>query len=108
MFRLIEAGSVYLVALIYVDDITAVGHEDKRDCFFVNLNRLVPINNLGELRRYAACHLRDKVTRLLATSQKSFTEKTAKWYDVASSEFSSSVGWVNIKLKLSHVRRDRM
>ena len=46
-------------------------------------NHLVPINNLGKLRRYAGCcYFRDKVTGLLTLSQNSFTEKTVKQFGV--------------------------
>ena len=70
VFRLIEAGSVSIIAMVHVDDIFAVGRKERCDRFCEHLNHLVPINNLGELRWYAGCHYsRDKVAGLLTTSQ---------------------------------------
>ena len=78
VFRSIEAGSVAVIAVVHVD-IFAVGRKERCDRFCEDLNHLVPINNLGELRWYAGCHYsRDKVT----ISQKSFTEKTVKQFGV--------------------------
>ena len=51
--------------------------------FCEDLNHLVPINNLGELRWYAGCHYsRDKVVGLLTISQTSFTEKMVNQFGV--------------------------
>ena len=83
VFRLIEAGSVAVIAVVHVDDIFAVGRKERCDRFCEELNQLVPINNLGELRWYAGCHYsRDKVTGLLTISQKSFAEKTVRQFGV--------------------------
>ena len=66
VFRLIEAGSVSIIAVVHVDDISAVGLKERCDRFSEDLNHLNPINNLGELRWYAGCHYsRDKVAGLL-------------------------------------------
>ena len=51
--RLIESGSVSIVTVVHADDIVAVGAKSGCDQFCEDLNRLVPINNLGELRWYA-------------------------------------------------------
>ena len=62
VFRLIEAGSVDVVAVIHVDDIFAVGRKGRCDRICEDLKHLFPINGLGELRWYAGCHYsRDKV-----------------------------------------------
>lgn len=83
VFRLIEAGSVSIIAVVHVDDIFAVGRKERCDRFCEDLNRVVPINNVGELRWYAGCHYsRDKVAGLLTISQKSFAEKTVKQFGV--------------------------
>ena len=83
VFRLIEAGSVSVIAVVHVDDIFAVGRKERCDRFCEDLGNLVPINNLGELRWYAGCHYsRDRVAGLLTISQKSFTEKTVKQFGV--------------------------
>lgn len=43
--RLIELGSVSIVAVVHVDGIFSGGRDCKCDQFCDNLNRLVPINN---------------------------------------------------------------
>ena len=79
VFLLIEVGSVAVIAVVPVDDIFAVRQKERCGQFCEDLNHLVPINNLGELRWYAGCHYsRDKVAGLLTISQKSFAEKTVK------------------------------
>ena len=68
VFRLVEVGSVSIIAAVHVDDIFAVGRKERCDRFCEDLNPLliVPINNLGELRWHASCHYsRDKVAGLL-------------------------------------------
>ena len=59
--RLIEAGSVSIIAVVHVDDIFAVGRKERCDRFCEDLNHLVPINNLGELRWYVCHYSRNKV-----------------------------------------------
>ena len=44
-----------LVTVVHVDDIFAVGRKARYDQFCEDLNRLVPINNPSQLRRYAGC-----------------------------------------------------
>ena len=84
VFRLIEEGSVSIIAVVHVDDIFAVGRKERCDRFCEDLNRLVPTNNLGELRWCASCrYSRDKVAGLLTISQKYLTEKTVKKFEVA-------------------------
>ena len=53
--RLVELGSVYIVIVVHVDKIFAVGVDSSYDQSCKDLNRLVPINNLGEWRWYAGC-----------------------------------------------------
>ena len=61
----------------------AVGRKGRCDRFCEDLNHLVPINNLGELRCCAGCHYsRDKVAGLLTISQMSFAEKTVNQFGV--------------------------
>ena len=50
VLRLFENGKVSIVAIVHGDDIFAVEPKTKCDHFCQGLNRLVPINNLGELR----------------------------------------------------------
>ena len=55
VLRLVESGSVSIVTVMHVDDIFAVGLKARCDQFCEDPNRLLPINNLAELRRYAGC-----------------------------------------------------
>ena len=69
--------------MVHVDDMFAVGRKERCDRFCEDLNHLVPINNLGELRWYAGCHYSwDKVAGLLTISHMSFTEKTVNQFGV--------------------------
>ena len=86
VFRLIECGSVVIFAVVHVDDIFAVGRKERCDRFCEDLNRLVPINNLGELSWYAGCNFsRDRVKGTLTISQKAFAEKLVEKFGVTRS-----------------------
>ena len=68
-----------------MDDIFAVGLKARCDQSCEDLNRLIPINNLGELRRYAGCRFSsywDAGT--LTISQQAFDGNTAARFDVSS------------------------
>ena len=41
--------------VVHVDDIFAVGEKERCDQFGRDLNQLVPVKNLGELRWYSGC-----------------------------------------------------
>ena len=53
VFRLIRGGIIVLILVVHVDDIFAVGK--KCDQFGEDLNRMVPVKNLGELKWYSGC-----------------------------------------------------
>ena len=53
VFRLIEDGCVVLILVVHVDDIFAVGERERCDKFGADLNKSVPVKNLGELRWYS-------------------------------------------------------
>ena len=55
VMRSIESGFVSIVIVVHVDKIFAVGVDSSYDQSCKDLNRLVPINNLGEWRWYAGC-----------------------------------------------------
>ena len=77
----IEAGSVFILAVVRVNVIFAVGRKERCERFCEDSNHLVHINNVGELRWYAGCHhSRDKAAGLLTISQMSFTEKTVNQF----------------------------
>ena len=50
VFRLVEDGRVAIIAVVHVDDIFAVGLKSRCDVFRDELDRLVPVKNLDELR----------------------------------------------------------
>ena len=50
VMRLIESGFVSAVTVVHLDGIFAVGGWSRCDQFCEDLNRLVAVNNLGELR----------------------------------------------------------
>ena len=50
VLRLIREGAVPVIAVVHVDGIFAVGRRSRCDRFYEDLNKLVLINNLGELR----------------------------------------------------------
>ena len=85
VLRLIESGSVSIVPVVHVDDIFAVGLMARCDQFCEDLNRLVPINDLGELRWYASCRFsRDWDAGISTISRQAFAENTAARFDVSS------------------------
>ena len=52
VFRLIEDGRVVITAVVHVDDIFAVGQKERCDTLCVDLNRTIPVKNLGDLKWY--------------------------------------------------------
>ena len=84
---LVESGTVSIVSVVHVDDIFAVGRKARCDQFCGDLNRLVPINNLGKLRWYVGCRYSrdwDAGTLTLTISQQAFAEITALKFGVSS------------------------
>ena len=82
VMRLVESGTLSIVTVVHVDDTFAVGRKVRYDQFCEDLNRLVPINNLGELRWYAGCrYSRDRDAGTLI-SQQAFAENTALKFNV--------------------------
>ena len=56
---------------MHVDNIFAVGLKSRCDVFRDELNRMVPVKSLGELRWYGGCHYtRERETGTLTISQK--------------------------------------
>ena len=99
IFRLTEAGSVSIIAVVRIDDNFAVGRKERCDRFCEDLNRLVPIINLTELRWYAGCHYsRDKIAGLLPISHKSFAEKTVKQFGVTAGR--NTLLWPDVFLEV--------
>ena len=55
VFRLFRGEIVVLILVVHVDDIFAVEKKEKCDQFGEDLNRMVPVKNLGELKWYSGC-----------------------------------------------------
>ena len=83
VMRLVESGTVSMVAVVHVDDIFAVGRKAWCDQICEDLNSRVPINNLGQLRWNAGCrYSRDWDAGTLTTSRQTFAENTALKFGV--------------------------
>ena len=87
VFRLVEKGRVAIKAGVHVDDIFAVGLESRFDVFRDELNRMVTVKNLGELRWYGGCHYtREREIDTLTISQKTFADELVKKFCVTSTQ----------------------
>lgn len=60
IFRLTEEGPVSITEFVHVYDIFAEGPKYRCHRLFAHSNRMVPVNNLGELKCYGQCHLSGK------------------------------------------------
>ena len=79
VFRSVEEGRVAIIAVVHADDIFAVGLKSRCDVFQDELNRIVPVKNLGELRWYGGCHhTRERAMGTLMISQKTFADELVK------------------------------
>ena len=87
VFRLVEEGRIAIIAVVHVDDIFAVGLKSRCDVFRDELDRMVPVKNLGELRWYGGCHYtREREMGTLTISQKTFADELVKKYCVISTQ----------------------
>ena len=85
VFRLLEDGRVEITAVVYVDDIFAVGQKKKCDSLCVDLNQTIPVKSLGDLKWYGGCrYSRDRKRGVLTISQESFAEELVKKFRVTS------------------------
>ena len=55
VFRLIRGGIVVLILVVHVDDIIPAGKKERCDQFREDLNWMIPVKNLGELKWYSGC-----------------------------------------------------
>ena len=79
VFRLIEDGRVAITAVVHVDDIFAVGQKEWCDRLCFDLNRIIPVKNLGDLKWYVGCrYSRDRKRGTLTVSQQRFAEELVK------------------------------
>lgn len=83
VFRLMEGGAVVLILVVHVDDIFAVGKKERCDQFGEDLNKMVPVKNLGELQWYSGCfYERDREAGRLKISQQTYTEELGEKFGV--------------------------
>ena len=98
VMRLIEHNVVVMVVVVHVDDIFSIGLKSRCDKFGVDLNRYVPITNLGELRWYAGCRFsRDAVLGTVTMSQQAVAEKIVAKFGVTQNKETPMV--VGLKLE---------
>ena len=85
IFCLVEEGRIAIIAVVHVDDMFAVGVKIRCDVFRDELNRMVLVKNLGELRWYGGCHYtREREMGTLTISQKTFADELVKKFCVTS------------------------
>ena len=76
---MVEEGRAASIAVVHVDDIFVVSLESRCDVFRDELNRVVPVKNLGELRWYGGCHYtREWEMGTLTISQKAFADELVR------------------------------
>ena len=98
VMRLIEHNVVVMVVVVHVDDIFSIGLKSRCDKFGVDLDRYVPITNLGELRWYAGCRFsRDAVLGTVTMSQQAVAEKIVANFGVTQNKETPMV--VGLKLE---------
>ena len=74
-----------ITPVVDVDDIFAVGQKKRCDRLCVDLNRTIPVKNLGDLKWYGGCrYSRDRKRDTLTSSQQSFAEELVKKFRVTS------------------------
>ena len=70
---------------MHVDDIFAVELKSRCDVFRDELNRMVPVKNLGEVRWYGGYHYtREREMDTLKMSQNTFADELMKTFYVTS------------------------
>ena len=72
---------------MHVDDIFSVGLNSRCDVFRDELNQMVLVKNLGELKWYGGCHYtRKREIGTLTISQKTFADELVKKFCVTSAQ----------------------
>ena len=83
VFRLIRRGIIVLILVVNVNDIFAVGMKERCDQFGGDLNRMVPVKNLRELKWFRGCFCeRDREARRRKISQQTYTKVLGEKFDV--------------------------
>ena len=89
---------VVMVVVVHVDDKLSVGLKSRCNKFGVDLNRYVPITNLGELRWYAGRRFsRDAVLDTVTVSRQAVAEKIVAKFGVMQNKETPMV--VGLKLE---------
>ena len=79
VLHLIDEGRVATIVVVHVDDIFAVGLKSRCGVFRDELNRMVSVKNLGELRWYEGYYYTwEREMATLTTSQKMFADELVK------------------------------
>ena len=87
VFRLVEEGRLANIMVVYVDDTFAVGLKTRCDAFRDELNYMVPVKNLGELRWSGGYHYtREREMGTLKISQKAFADVLMETFCVTSKQ----------------------
>lgn len=87
VMRLIENGDVSMLVVVHVDDIYSIGRKSRGDQFGRDLNKYVPIDNLGELRWFAGCRFeQDKRSGTIKMSQPAYALETVEKFGVVRSK----------------------
>ncbi|CAB1098582.1 unnamed protein product [Ectocarpus sp. CCAP 1310/34] len=103
VFRLIEEGRVVVTLAVHVDDIFSIGEEERCDQFGRDLNTMVPVKNLGDLRWYSGCfYERDWDAGSLKISQQTYAEELGMEFGV---EYGKEIP-LPVGLKLSEFDQD--
>ena len=98
VMRLIEHSMVVMVVVVHVDNIFSIGLKSRCDKFGVDLNRYVPITNLGEVRWYAGCRYSgDAMLGTVAMSQQAVAENIVAKFGVTQNKETPMV--VGLKLE---------
>ena len=94
VMRLIEHN----VVVVHVDDIFSIGLKSRCDKFGVDLNRYVPITNLGELRWYAGGRFsRDAVLGTVTMSQQAVAERIVAKFGVTQNKETPMVAGLKLE-----------
>ena len=89
---------VVIIVVVHVDDIFSIGLKSRCDKFGVDLNRYVPITNLGELRWYAGCRFsRDAVLGTVTMSQQAVAEKIVATFGVTQNKETPMVAGLKLE-----------
>ena len=72
-----------MILVVHVDGIFAVGKKERCDQFGEDLNRMLSVKNLGELKWYSGYfYERDREAGRLKISQQRYTEELREKFDV--------------------------